>query len=268
MCRSSMRMAYQQSCQGLGIWHKSMLERPSNSDKFWKTLPLEQAIASLEEQMLPMPSVEDLACILQKCRKERKPTLALCFHAYLHKNGFETHASLGNHLVSLLVEVGSMCHAQQVFDSLERQDERSWNILITGYVKHGQSHLALSVYQKMEQDASLHPSGYSFAALLKACIILKDVERGCAIHAEIARKGLLERDAFIGSTLVDMYVKCGSLNKAQEVFDKMPIRNIVVWTALIAGYVEQGDGEEALKYVEQMQREGITLDSVTFVCSL
>ncbi|KAI5068818.1 hypothetical protein GOP47_0017163 [Adiantum capillus-veneris] len=234
----------------------------------WLMLGLEQAMASLEEQARPLPSVEDLIFFVQNCRREKKQDIALRLHAYLHENGFETHPALGNRLISLLIEVGSVCHAQQVFDSLDLKDERSWNILITGHVKHGRLQVGLSLYEKMEKIASLNPSGYSYAALLKACAQLKDVERGCAIHAEIVRKGLLAGDAFIGSTLVDMYIKHGSLAKAQEVFNIMPTRSVVVWTTLIAGFVEQGRGEEALRYVEQMRREGITPDAVTFVCSL
>lgn len=122
-------------------------------------------------------------------------------------------------------------------------------------------HHALILYEKMQEDDPLHPNRYTFMALLQACARLEDVERGCKIHAEIERKGFLETDIFIGSSLVDMYVKCGCLVKALEVFDKLPVRNVVSWTALIGGYAEHGRSEEALFYFKHMQYVGISLDS-------
>lgn len=75
-----------------------------------------------------------------------------------------------------------------------------------------------------------------FATLLKSCAKQKDLRAGGIIHAEIARRGLLEKDIFAGSSLVSMYAKCGAFAIAQEVFDELPIRNSISWNALITGY--------------------------------
>ncbi|KAH6557854.1 hypothetical protein KP509_1Z090000 [Ceratopteris richardii] len=224
----------------------------------------------LENQIEPLPTIQDLVCLLQRCRKEKDGEIASRLCTYLQKNGLERQPTLGNPLISFLVEVGSVHHAQEVFEGLkcEDKDERSWNILITGHVKHGNPQFALSLYEQMRKYPSLQPSGYSYAALLRACGSLRDWKRGTMIHCEVVRKGLLERDAFIGSTLVDMYAKHGSLERAQEVFDRIPFRDIVIWTTLIAALVEQGNGHEALRHIRLMQQEGIVLDAVTFICGL
>eukprot|EP00250_Pteridium_aquilinum_P021575 c25164_g6_i1 orf=2-406(+) len=65
-----------------------------------------------------------------------------------------------------------------------------------------------------------------------------------------------------------MYAKCGSLPKAQQVFDKLHVRNVVCWNALMAAYVKHGHSENTLKLFNQMQFEGISPDAVTFICSL
>eukprot|EP00250_Pteridium_aquilinum_P017060 c23433_g1_i1 orf=1130-1960(-) len=65
-----------------------------------------------------------------------------------------------------------------------------------------------------------------------------------------------------------MYAKCGLLTEAREVFDELPVRDIVSWNALIAGYSDQGLGEEALDALEQMQMEDMPGDVVTTVCCL
>eukprot|EP00250_Pteridium_aquilinum_P019611 c24491_g7_i3 orf=3-323(+) len=65
-----------------------------------------------------------------------------------------------------------------------------------------------------------------------------------------------------------MYAKCGALKKGRQVFDELPVRNVVSWTALISGCAENGLGEEGLKCWEQMCLEGVSPNAVTFVCSL
>ena len=72
----------------------------------------------------------------------------------------------------------------------------------------------------------------------------------------------------VGNALVDMYVKFHALTKAQAVFDVILVRNVVTWTALIAGYAQYGYGEEALKCYGLMQEEGISPNTYTFACIL
>eukprot|EP00250_Pteridium_aquilinum_P034101 c7043_g1_i1 orf=3-533(-) len=146
---------------------------------------------------------EDLICMLDRCRREKYPEDALYLHAFICSNGLDTQPLLGTCLVSLMVEVGTMCHAQQVFDRLGYRAQESWDFLISGYVKYGEFHHAFTLYQKVEKDDSLHLSSYTFVALLKATAKLKDLERGCRLHAKIFKEGLLQRDASVGSTLID-----------------------------------------------------------------
>eukprot|EP00250_Pteridium_aquilinum_P027424 c34901_g1_i1 orf=2-265(+) len=65
-----------------------------------------------------------------------------------------------------------------------------------------------------------------------------------------------------------MYAKCGLLVIAQQVFDTFLVRDVVLWTVLIAGYAEHGLGEKAIQCLEQMQIEGVFPNAVTIVCSL
>eukprot|EP00250_Pteridium_aquilinum_P021298 c25084_g10_i2 orf=2-265(+) len=78
----------------------------------------------------------------------------------------------------------------------------------------------------------------------------------------------MECDLGIGYMLVDMYAKNGLLAKAQEVFDRLPVRDLVSWNALIAGYSEHRCGQEALDCFERMQLEDIAPDVITFAAVL
>ena len=88
------------------------------------------------------------------------------------------------------------------------------------------------------------------------------MERGSEIHAMIENDGSLVGNLFVGNTLINMYIKCGSVDKAQDVFDKLPFRNVVSWTTVIAGYVTCGHAEKALYCYENMQLEGVPPDVI------
>ena len=49
-----------------------------------------------------------------------------------------------------------------------------------------------------------------------------------------------ESDVFVGNGLVDMYAKCGFIEDACQVFDRMCRRNFVSWNAMIFGYMQSG----------------------------
>jgi pentatricopeptide repeat protein len=69
----------------------------------------------------------------------------------------------------------------------------------------------------------------------------------------------------VGNGLIDMYAKCGSIEDARRVFNKMPSRNVVTWNAMIFGHVKCGQGQKALELFRQMQHEGVQPNYVTFV---
>mgnify|MGYP000087716587 FL=1 len=108
----------------------------------------------------------------------------------------------------------------------------------------------------------------SCVSLLKTCAKKKDLETGIRLHADILRKKLLEKHPYIGSTLVSMYAKCGKLDKACQVFEELPVQDGIAWNALIAGYSQDEQGEEALRCFEKMLNHGMLPDEVTFVCVL
>eukprot|EP00250_Pteridium_aquilinum_P007377 c17107_g1_i1 orf=314-1012(+) len=217
--------------------------------------------------MPPLSAVESFAHILHKCKQERTQICAIPVSNCMRKFGLQAHRNLGNRVILMLMEAGNMCDAQKVFDRMMPQNECSWNSLIVGYVKCGKFQRALVMYEE-GQKALLHPNEYAVAALLKACTELLDFHTGFEIHTEISRMGLLEYDLFVGNTLVDMYMKFGSLAEAQVVFDALPAHDVVSWNVLIAGYVKHDCGEEALSLLKLMQLKGISPNVVTFVSSL
>ncbi|CAK9857649.1 unnamed protein product [Sphagnum jensenii] len=107
----------------------------------------------------------------------------------------------------------------------------------------------------------------TFVGLLNACASVMALEEGRQAHQLITQSGC-ELDVFVGSSLIDMYAKCGSMEDASRMFNKMASHNVVTWTAMLNGYAIMGCGKEALQHFERMCEEGVEVNEVTFICLL
>jgi pentatricopeptide repeat protein len=58
------------------------------------------------------------------------------------------------------------------------------------------------------------------------------------------------------------------VNIAHKLFERMPEQNVVSWTAIIAGYSQNGHPHEALAFFNEMQVQGIKPNSITMVSVL
>eukprot|EP00250_Pteridium_aquilinum_P030127 c406_g1_i1 orf=3-665(-) len=132
-------------------------------------------------------------------------------------------------------ELGVEKQGKETLDKAQQEEKQQQEMFIANDGQHGKSyHITL-------------------VTSLKACAKQKDLQRGISIHADIVRRGLLETNVFVGSSLVNLYVKCGTLEKAQHVFNEILVRDAISWNALLAGYAQHERGEEALDCFEQMQ---------------
>ncbi|KAH7299773.1 hypothetical protein KP509_24G028500 [Ceratopteris richardii] len=233
----------------------------------WDLPILERALTILENGFPAKPSVHVVARILQACRKLGNQHCSLRLHAYVLQSGMEMHAYLGNHLVSVLIEVGCLAPAQKLFNKLTHRYSSTWNALISGSLECGMLKYALDLYHRMQKDVT-QLSVVNFTGLLKACIRLQDLENGIQLHRHAVRQGLLGKNAFLGTAVVDMYAKCGSILQAQEVFEGLPVKGLVAWTTLIGGHIKCGYPKQALKCYDQMLHANLTPDVVTFTCGL
>lgn len=116
----------------------------------------------------------------------------------------------------------------------------------------------------LQKRAGIESDRFTFPFILKACVGMLVTEQGRRVHDDILKCGL-ESDAFVGSALTDMYAKCGEVELARQVFDRMSQRDVVSWTSMIAGYAQKGYADEALELFQQMQQTGMKPNLVTIV---
>jgi pentatricopeptide repeat protein len=101
------------------------------------------------------------------------------------------------------------------------------------------------------QQEGVQPNPITFVGVLYACTNIAAVEEGRYAHELLFQSGC-HSDVFVGNSLVDMYVECGSVEDAQTVFNKMPSQDVV--TAMILAHVNCMQGMKALKSISTYAR--------------
>ncbi|KAK7843393.1 pentatricopeptide repeat-containing protein [Quercus suber] len=84
------------------------------------------------------------------------------------------------------------------------------------------------------------------------------------IH-DFALKNGFKLGIFLGTALIDMYSKCGSLEDARKVFNKMQVKSLATWNSMITSLGVHGCGEEAISVFAEMERGNVQPDAITFV---
>ncbi|KAF9614679.1 hypothetical protein IFM89_019807 [Coptis chinensis] len=153
--------------------------------------------------------------------------------------------------------------ARKLFDEMPERSVRSWTAMIAGYVQCGNPKEAIRMFTDMEA-AGGKPNEVTVVAVLAACADLGALDLGRRVHEYLNQCGF-GRNVRVCNTLIDMYIKCGCLEIARDVFYEMKERTVVSWSAMIGGYAMHGQAEEALKLFSKMSRIGIRPNGVTFI---
>eukprot|EP01018_Ginkgo_biloba_P009062 Gb_21535 [translate_table: standard] len=187
-------------------------------------------------------------------------------HRDILKTGLESDVFLGTSLLGMYAKCRSIERASNVFDKLSKRDVVSYNAMIAGYAQNGHANKALTLFKEMQLQA-VKPDSLTMISVLTACAQLLGLPQGRCIHGFIIRSGF-ELDVVVVTALIDAYAKCGSEEVARQLFDKMSRRNVVSWTAMIAGYKQNGRANEALTLLREMQLHDIPPDMVILISVL
>ncbi|GKU94350.1 hypothetical protein SLEP1_g7853 [Rubroshorea leprosula] len=171
-----------------------------------------------------------------------------------------------NFMISGYLRVGLLEEARTVFDKMPLKDVVSWNAMITGYAHASNFEEVLVLFENM-QNSSVRPDNCTLVNILSACAHLGALGQGKWIHAYI-QKNRIKIEGFVATTLVDMYAKCGNIEKAIEVFRNARKKDVSTWNSLIAGLGMHGYGKDALQVFSEMLLEGSEPNEVTFIAIL
>jgi pentatricopeptide repeat protein len=185
-------------------------------------------------------------------------------HEQLIQSGCESDVFVCNSLVDMSAKCGSNEEAWRMFNKMPSQNVVTWTTMILGHVKCSQGQRALALFPKIQLEG-VQPNFVTFVGVLNACASIVAIEEGRCAHEQIIQSGL--EQMFLCRIAWLTYAKCGSIEDARRVFNKMPSQNVVTWNAILGGCAMHGCGKEALKHFEQMC-EGVHPNDITFICLL
>ncbi|KAJ0048698.1 hypothetical protein Pint_16118 [Pistacia integerrima] len=154
--------------------------------------------------------------------------------------------------------------ACRVFDEISQRDTVAWNVLISCYIRNQRTRDALCLFDNMNSEENeCKPDDVTCLLVLHACAQLGALEFGEKVHSFIEEHGYGDAKNVCNS-LIAMYSRCGSLDKAYWVFKGIREKNVVSWSAMIHGFAINGHGREAIEAFEEMQRRSVLPDDQTF----
>lgn len=162
-----------------------------------------------------------------------------------------------------LADSGQVDRARSLFEETPHRDLVCWTAMIDGYVKANRFKEGLELFRRM-QMAGVKPDAFTIVGVLTACAHLGALEAGEWVSIYVGRRKI-RADVAVGNAFIDMYSKCGVVERALEVFGGMERRDKFTWTAMIVGLAVNGRGEEALDLFEEMLRAAEQPDGVTYV---
>ncbi|KAL4575746.1 hypothetical protein LXL04_011831 [Taraxacum kok-saghyz] len=185
-------------------------------------------------------------------------------HTHTVKSGLVSVNCVGNSLITMYARSGNMGDAQKAFEVVLEKNLISYNAIVDGYVKNTDSNEAFNMFNQFEETKV---DSFTFASLLSAAASLSALGKGVEMHARLIKSGL-DSNQRVCNALISMYSRCGDIEAASLVFNKMEQRNVVSWTSIITGFAKHGFAVKALEKFDEMVKAGVKPNEVTYVSVL
>lgn len=191
-------------------------------------------------------------------------------HAYVYKYGFEYDNVVCNAMITMYLGLGLFNEGYHVFSAMSHRDIVSWNSLLSGFHNNGTCDQGIPMFKQMVHEGYT-PSTATYISTVGLCSSLTDVNFGRQVHAYIIKDNLNTNNN-IGTALIDMYAKCSCMEDAEGVFNRLYPKDLITWTAIIAGSSQNSQEHKAIECFSQMQKVGFwpnkyTVSSCLKACS-
>lgn len=211
------------------------------------------------------PNSVTVAAILRSCAGLGLIREGKVAHCFALRKGLDFDF-LNSGLTELYAGFGRIRDCEKVLlGSGERNTVLAWNTLISCYSRYGFFREALLLFKKM-QILGLIPDSFSLSSSLAACGSIGQSDLGFQIHCHVIKRGHF--DEYVQNSLIDMYCKCGLVEKAYEIFDELGRKSVVAWNCMIGGFSQSGQAVNAIGLFEKMFAEGLDMDEVTFLLAV
>ncbi|KAF3432867.1 hypothetical protein FNV43_RR23969 [Rhamnella rubrinervis] len=229
----------------------------------------------LIEGLISMGRIEDAEMVFDRLKEKDPVSFNSMIKGYAMSGQVEKSKRLfekmpcrtlvsSNTMISVYCRYGEVEKALNVFEETKGEGNPvTWNSMMSGYVQNHLLEEAIKLYITMRR-LSVDRTRSTFSALFHACSCLGSIQLGQSLHAQLI-KTPFESNVYVGTSLIDMYSKCGSIKDARTSFICISSPNVAAWTALINGYAHHGLAFEAILIFENMLKQGIAPNAATFV---
>lgn len=181
------------------------------------------------------------------------------FDAMARRNSVSLITMIGGYSKS-----GDVDSARELFDQMDDKDLLSYNAIIACYAQNSKPKEALDLFNLMlKPDILVHPDKMTLASIISACSQLGSLEHWRWVESRINEFRIV-LDDHLATALIDLYAKCGSIDKAYELFHGLRKRDVVAYSAMIYGCGINGRAFDAIKLFKQMVGECISPNLATY----
>ncbi|KAK1589490.1 hypothetical protein Q3G72_034616 [Acer saccharum] len=185
------------------------------------------------------PNAVTMVGVLSACTKMKDLGFGRWIHLYIEQNGIKMDLTLSNAMLDI-------------------QETATWNALISARDQNGKPHEALAIFRQLQLSKNANPNELTFVSTLSSCAQL-----GAMIHENI-QKQRMKMNCHLTTSLIDMYSKCGNLEKALDVFHSVERSDVFVWSSMIAGLAMHGRGRAAIDLFYRMHEAKVKPNAFTF----
>lgn len=218
-------------------------------------------VEMMEENMLPN-DVSILSMIIE-CGFARALELGRCVHGYILRNGFALSLALATALIDMYGKCGKTRYARALFDIMEKRDVMTWTAMISSYSEANCIDEAFDIFTRMT-NTGIRPNQVTVVSLLSLCAEVGALNLGKWVHAYMEKQGV-ESDIILKTALIDMYAKCGEIDRAHRLFTEALHRDICLCNAMINGLAMHGYANEAFSLFSEMETMGLKPNDITFI---
>ncbi|MCD7459275.1 hypothetical protein HAX54_040534 [Datura stramonium] len=237
----------------------TMMAGYSYNGNFYEVLELFDCMKRMGLKMSKVSAVSALLGAGEMCDLER----GIEIHECAIQEMIDSDIMIVTSLMTMYAKCGVLDKARDLFWGIRGRDLVAWSAAIAAFSQSGYPQEAISLFRDMQNEYS-QPNNVTLVSVIPACAELRAVRLGKSVHCYAIRASM-DSDISTGTALVSMYAKCNLFTSALNLFNKMPLIEVVTWNALINGYAQIGDCYNALEMFCQLTLAGFYPDPGTMV---
>ncbi|KAL3640302.1 hypothetical protein CASFOL_015270 [Castilleja foliolosa] len=244
------------------IWN-TILKRYCRDTQYQESLFLFSNLFSSEK-----PDLHTISIVLKACASLKALNYGNIIHGFVQKtHEISRNLFVGSALVEFYSKCGELDDASYVFDEFPKPDTVLWTTMITGYQQNNECVHALELFTRMAMEKEIMLDSIALVSILSACAQTFDLKSGKSVHGYMIRAGL-ENGLSLSNALINLYGKTGSVNDAANLFEKMPLKDVISWGSMMACYAHNRCSANALFLFEEMSIRKIDPNAVVFISAL